>query len=321
MAQAGNMNDWLSSDTALWAAPLALGFLSGATPGTARAAHGIATGLHMVGQAQEQQRQQAQREEMRKRLSSIFGQTQPVSSTSYEPQIETERGDAPVGDRPVTTTRDVPIFSPAQQKLGEALAASDRPELAVSIAERALSRQQQQPHTFGSPETGYYTVGPNGEPINLVQGVGRRQPTPPRPVYATQGGEGVQSVYNPQTGAWEEKRTPLTPAPARQLSPEDAAVKRAQVAREARLQKLADQANDPKATREKLNTFYANLQREREHTYDEDKIAEIDSIMNDVRSRLAEMARSGASEKARPSKPGQGRASKDSVASRFGIPK
>lgn len=315
MAEPNRLTDWMSSDTAMWAAPLALGFLAGATPGTARAAQGLATGMQMVGQAQEQKRQIARREEMNKRLSGLLGQTQPVNvnKVGVNPEtatFETVPEDQPFGDfysnpagaPPLPTyqaTEQRPVFSDRDRRLGELAIEADRPELAFSL----LTREPRQPHTFGSAETGYYAMGPDGQPQQVIPGVGRREPTPPRPVYTQMGGEGVRSVYNPQTGAWEESRQPLTPAPARQLGPEEKEFRAAQTEsarsesalRRQRIQNLQNnmaKANDPKATAGQLSSAYNALIRDRDsvETPEEDKPV-INDAIRQIRSRLAALGK------------------------------
>src|SRR6185295_17443088 len=55
-----------------------------------------------------------------------------------------------------TIVTQQPVFSPQAQKLGEALAAANRPDLALGIASKVLMKEPEKAHVFGSPETGYY---------------------------------------------------------------------------------------------------------------------------------------------------------------------
>ena len=285
MAQAGLM-DWLSSDTAQWAAPLALGFLSGATPGTARAARGIATGLQLVGQAQEQQKQNQQRQAAAQRLQELFATTQQA------PQLETEPGDVPVGTRPV------PVFSPGQQKLGEALVAADQIGPAAQYAGGILGKESK-PYNV-SP--GGRLVSPQGQELYAAPEAQQREQWQQ---YTVDLGDRVETgLYNRTTGKRRSHGvTPKGAALPRQVSPQEQELKGAQIQniqsernlREQRIKNLQaslDKVNDPKTTAGQLSAVYNALIRDRDaiETPKED-IPVINDAIRQIRSRLAELGK------------------------------
>ena len=329
--------------------PLVNALLAASGNRGANAAYGLNVGMGVANRFSEQRKRDEQDALLRQKLGDIFKATTPVTSTqtvasqpvnpnTAEYSMPDEQPNttqswrnamapASVPLQKQTTVSQQPLFNLAQQKLGAALSEANRPDLALGVAERALSRQPQAPHTFGNAELGMFRLDENGQPVPLVPGVGRRESTPPRPVIATQGGEGVQSVYNKDTGQWETQRQPLTAAPARELSPQDQRLKDLQAnltiartgeagaatrtqnartgeisARTERLKKLTDMANDPNASQEKLTTVRQGLLREKKIIEDSveydspenvQRLADINILLDDSRRRLAEMVRRG----------------------------
>lgn len=235
--------------------PILNALLAASSPAGQRASQGLNLGMHVANQYDQQRQRDEQAAQTRKRLAELFSATAQTAPAATLPGATTNLGLASeeaaglqgLSNPPEATAAtpsmatnvprpyeiapetSKPLFDPAHQKLGAALEAMNRPDLAVGLAERMMSRQPEKPHIFGSPETGYYGMGSQDQdPRQLVPGVGRREPTPPRPVFGTQGGEGVSSNYNKETGQWETSRTPLTAAPAHQLSPQDIALKEMQ---------------------------------------------------------------------------------------------
>ena len=285
--------------------PILNALLAGSSPRGYRAAQGLNVGLGIATKLAEQKKADTQDELLRQKLGDIFkaqdqtpAATLPASTTGLGLASEEAAGLEGLNNPPEATAAtpsfasltpgpteiapatSKPVFTPSQQKLGEALTQANRPDLALGIISRELFREPQQPHTFGSPETGYYTVHPDtGQPQQLIPGVGKREPTPPRPVDSAVGGTRVSRVYNPVRGQWETTETPLTAAPARELSPEQKRLMGAQTAsaeasavnaraeaglRNQRRQDLVNAANDinnPKTDKNRLTTIYSGLLR------------------------------------------------------------
>src|SRR5262245_61071270 len=120
--------------------PVLSGLLAASSPAGARLAHGVNVGmglneaiqrtgyLNSVKKAEEAKLLAEQ--QGRQKLADFFSS----ADTTYQPQIETEMGDQPVGNRPVETPR----FTPAQRGLGEAMALSGKTEDASKFAQNVL---------------------------------------------------------------------------------------------------------------------------------------------------------------------------------------
>lgn len=349
-----NFQDILGNSAFQVGYPLGLALLSATGQRGANAAYGLNTGLGIANRFNQQQKQDEQNKLLGQSLGSLLKSTTPVSTpttvaaqqvnpstASYEmpdtadnqaavPQRNSAQSwrTAMAGAVPssvplerVIKTSEKPIFSPQAQKLGDALINAGRGDALLPIIARQVIKEQQAPHTFGNAELGMFRLDENGQPVPLVPGVGRREATPPRPVFATQGGEGVQSVYNKDTGQWETQRAPLTAAPARQMSPEEADLQRARLRNEQartgligaqtqnarsesdvrvqrlqNLKELASKANDPRTTAGQASAALNALLRERDSLeadfYSPEEKQNLNDAIKGIRNRLAELGRS-----------------------------
>jgi len=231
--------------------PLLNMLLAGSSPRGAAAAQGLNLGLGVANRYSEQNKADAQSKLLGQSLQSVLKSTTPVSSTqsvasmpvnpataSFEmPGVKEQTIDdinpsqklgdalAPVPLEKQTTVTQKPAFSPQVQQLGDALVNAHKPDLLLPMLTRELMRDPK----LTSVRPGGSLVDEQGNVKYQAPAPPVREATPPRPVVGTQGGEGVTSVYNPQTKQWEIQRTPLTAAPARQLSPEAAALEAAKL--------------------------------------------------------------------------------------------
>ncbi len=276
-----------------------------------QAASGLNIGLGVANHLAEQQKADEQNKLLGQSLGSVLKSTTPVTSTqkvaemgvdpktaSFEmpPPDQNAALPPPVTLQNQTTTTQKPNFSPQAQSLGDALINAKRPDLILPIIARQLFKEPTAPHTFGSPETGYYNLNQDtGQANPLVPGVGRREPTPPRPVVSEYGTmiptRNAQGQYE-----WPAAPTPALAPPARQLSPQDQrlkdlqatteegkpALQRSQIGahnaqagsasaeRDLRQQTLrdrklaADAINNPNASKDKITTAISVLVRQNE---------------------------------------------------------
>jgi len=350
--------------------PILNALLAASGPRGYRAAQAGNVGLGIANKFAEQQKQDTQNAILRQKLGDIFKATDqkpaatlPGSTTNLGLASEEAAGlqglntegsppeataatssfgslaPQPTEVAPATSK---PMFNPQMQKLGEALAAANRPDLALGVAERALTAKQQPMQHFGSPETGYYGIAP-GETTatQIVPGVGRRQPTPPRPVVGAYGT--MVPSKDPTTGewTWPSEPTPANEPPARQLSPEEATYYGARTGaanaaagasrahageaaahtgeinqRTARLKALTEQLNNPKLTEEKATTIFSAAIRDREALLksgsddpeDVQRLADANALVDSSRRRLAalQQQKAGPGAAPAPAAPGGG---------------
>lgn len=217
------------------------GLLSAMYPGTARAVHGVNTGLQL-GMGMEKN---AYELDKKKRLNEALGNyITPKPSTVYAPDTSGLPTETPGYESEKLSMSVAPTSAPAaqpmtQEKLGQVLKsipttggmapgrARDYMQMLVEAGQgdegakflgQALLKEDRPPV---SVRPGGALVNPStGEVIHQQPAAAPRETTPPRPVFGTQGGEGVQSVWNPTTKQWETERRPLTSTPPRELSPE-----------------------------------------------------------------------------------------------------
>ena len=231
--------------------PILNALLAGSGQRGYHAAQGLNVGMGIANQYSEQRKKDEEKAQLSQKLGDMLKTTTPVSSTqnvASMPQIDPQTAEfsmpsppddnqrpsfAPVPMEKQTTITQKPMFNAGHQKLGEALVSANRPDLAVSLLSQALNKEAVQPHTFGSAETGFYSLGPGQEnATQQVPGVGRRQPTPPRPVVNEYGT--MIPTKDPTTGeyTWPEQPTAAQAPPARQLSPEQKALEGAKLTTE-----------------------------------------------------------------------------------------
>jgi len=241
--------------------------------------------------------------------AGLQGLNEPKEATAGTPSF------ASIAPQPTTVApaTSKPAFTPAQQKLGEALSQANRPDLALGLIEKMMDRQrkltQVRPGGALVDEEGNVTYQAPAAPV--------RQPTPPRPVIGEHGT--MIPTQDPNTGqwTWPEKPTASLAAPARAISPEQKALEEAKLkteqarpgligaqtgaanaqataarARADRLATLAKTASDPKTTTGQASAAMNALIRERDsiETPEEDKPI-INDAIRAVRTRLAEIGR------------------------------
>jgi len=326
--------------------PLLSALVSATGPRGANIAQGLNTGMAITNRYAEQRKADEQNKLLGQSLGNLLKSTTPVSSTqsvasmpvnpataSFEmPGVKEQTIDdinpsqklgdalAPVPLEKQTTVTQKPAFSPQVQQLGDALVNARRPDMLLPMLTRELMRDPK----LTSVRPGGSLVDEQGNVKYQAPPPPVREATPPRPVFGTQGGEGVSSVYNPATKQWEVNRAPLTAAPARQLPPEESERVRAQTAvenaripligaqmgaanasasnskaqagaataRASRLNNLAKTAADPRATTGQASAAMNALIRERDsiETPEEDKPV-INDAIRAVRSRLADIGK------------------------------
>src|SRR5690349_17588563 len=136
--------------------PLASALIAAALPNRgARAVQALNTGMGIANAYSQQQKNDQQKALEQQKIGDIFKTTKPVSSTSTVAAQPVDAGtaefslpdDQPLPTRPApaaiplqkqTTTTQQPVFSPTEQKLGEALMTAQRPDAALSILAQRL---------------------------------------------------------------------------------------------------------------------------------------------------------------------------------------
>lgn len=302
-------------------------FLAGATPGTARAAQGLNAGLGIGLNAEKHQTDENKRKRLSESLNKLSQTTVPVTSTKIGMDPETTTYSKPSGERlsdvmpdPLAPPRPLPTFKSTEQKpvmtpvMQEYIRAvgAENPTAAATVLGRHLIKEDKPPVAV---RPGGALIDPrSGQVVYQAPAAPAREVTPPAPRFATQGGEAVDSVFDPVSKQWVTQRRPVTAAPARQLSPEQAALIQAQTglvparaahlraqtaqaaANAARMAETVKQLKDPNITKEKLTTMRAGLLREKdmlekgpEHDAPENlqRLADINLLLDDSRQRLA----------------------------------
>lgn len=227
-----------------------------ASPGTARATSGINAGLGVGMNAERYQQEQGRRRRLGEELDKLATATKPVrvtkvgldpETTTFSMPEKTERLSdvmpdmlAPRKEPPrFTAVEDRPIFSPEMQQYIRTVG-KESPQAALSVVGSVLSKDQNRKQHSIRP--GGSLVDEDGNLLYQAPAAPPRAVTPPRPVFSTQGGEAVESVFNPATQQWETSRRPVVPAPAapaRTLTPEEVSRIRSQNAvDQARIQQI-----------------------------------------------------------------------------------
>ncbi len=274
--------------------PLLSALLAASGQRGANVAQGLNTGMVIANRYGEQRKADEQNKLLGQSLGSILKATTPVSSTSTvasqpvnpstaefsmpQPDDQVAAPPASVPLQKLTTTTQQPMYSPQAQKLGEALINARQPGLLLPTLMKEAIRDPK----LTAVRPGGALVDEQGNLKYQAPAAPVREPTPPRPVIGTQGGEGVTTIYNPVSKQWELQRTPLTAAPARLVSPEDKLLKGAETnranaqagsatserdLRQQRLKDLKQAANDinnPNASKDKITTAISVLVRQNE---------------------------------------------------------
>ncbi len=229
-------NPWVSIPSAV-----GLGLLGASAPnrGTGHLASGINGMLQLGLGAEKEAYARKKSKRLGDAMATLAGATQdvPVTKTGLDPNTTTFES-LPAGTRlndvypmdseailrgqpqvqpslpTYDTTEKKPVFSPLHRQLLEATSRY-APEKGFNLASKLLVKDVHNPMAVRS---GGAIVDLNTGKV-IYSAPAEAKPTP-APHFATLGGEGVQSVWNPSTQQWEITRTPLTAAPARESSPE-----------------------------------------------------------------------------------------------------
>ncbi len=309
---------------------LASGLLSAASPGTARLSHGVNTGVGLGMGAEKSAYDRAKQKRLSEALNGLTSATTPttVTNTGFdpntanfsfpepqstsEPRLSDVYGDkalAPPAALPnYQTVEQKPLFSPTEKATYKALSDAGYGQLAATAITKKISGEKELvPVGRGGlyDKTSGTIIPPAATPT--------REPTPPRPVFGTQGRQAVSSVFNPETKQWETTKEPLTAAPARALSPEDKKLKEAQTqvdqARVNQIKKATEIAGDAKrATVGQLAQALNSLNTAANLANDETETTLINNAKTAVLGELAIRRQNGSTAPRTEPTPGKGSA-------------
>lgn len=292
-------------------------FLAGASPGTARASQALNAGLGMGMASEKNAYDQNRRRRLSEAIGKISSGTTPVATDTKMPSTvfapDTGEGSQPMSEMRLSEalkeipthkiTEDKPNYTPQQQAIMKALSESGNgPAVLAMMGQNAFKA----PRPLAPVRPGGALINPDtGAVVYQAPAAPAREVTPPRPVFGNQGGEGVNAVFNPETKKWDVTRNPLTPAPARLVSPEETAKTVAETARAraqtahaaalaTKVSNAVKLASDPNVSREKLTTELSVALRDQKNARDsgdDEGLANATVVVNELRQSLARRAK------------------------------
>jgi hypothetical protein len=209
------------------------GLLAAMTPGVARGVQAANAGIGIGLSAEKYAQNQQKKRRLSGELDKIMGGGQrrapepKVPQGAMAPDTRISEVDLPAGSPVGISARpQSALMTPVLQDYMRALARYGDSGAVAQMLGRVLTREPRDPLKARQGEAiqlpdGTWTI-PNPAQTRTV--------TPPRPVFSTQGGEAVDSIFNEQSGQWETTRRPMTPAPrapAALPTPEELALTRA----------------------------------------------------------------------------------------------
>jgi hypothetical protein len=236
-------------------------------------------------------------------------------------------GLSPTGERPSINLPAIPPETRGASSLSEAFTRGTPEQRKALLAAKSLGLSDLifEPSKFESlaPGATFGRTSASGgfEPLYKAED---RPARPTRPtdfqtvldaVSQSAGFEDYASVPADQKQSIVQKARAAQQAPERPGEEEHRRASTKEIeARTRRVNEAINAAKDPKITQEKLTTIYHGLLRDRKETFDEDKLIEIETIIDAVRKRLAAIIRGqGGPLVMNPSSPGKPKTGKTPV--------